>query len=630
MITVPETDTQDQAQPVEDVDEIPRLTRSAKAVKKSERLAYLATRHRGQARIAYIVATQNVDRLMHVNGLGWYYFDGSRWVEDTGQAWNAVLATLRSLWDAAMDNKELRVDVDSCQKANAIKGVLEVASRLPGIGFTHEDLDADAYQLNCQNGTLDLHSLELRPHDPADHITRVCNASYDPDATAEMWERFLETSLPNENVRGYLQRLSGLSLIGEVLEHIFTIATGEGRNGKGVQYEVFVHVLGDYATVVDPSLFEQNMKASSSSPRPDLLALRAVRYLVTSETEKHTRIASAFMKRLTGGDPITARGAWEKKMVTFSPALTPLMVTNHLPKLPADDPAVWERTRVIPFDVVVPKEERDPHLKRKLREHAADAVLAWAVRGLADYFENGLNEPSEVLRATADYAESQNDVKEFIELMCTEGSASGDTTTVLHAEYEEWAFREGLSKEQKLGRKDFAKALEKLGYPSKKSSKGMTHRGLELDRGETASAQRSVQEVVDHIASLGGSQTGEPDPAVLLTVRQDEYTRIRQESFAAGRPMPRTWTMRGPGSTDVTIKSRPIEGVDFDVDDPDDPPCERRYVLAAYETVAIDQQLRELEIPPSYRGRGPTAMGGGGHPDQPQSTEIDTDERDAA
>jgi len=45
-----------------------------------------------------------------------------------------------------------------------------------------------------------------------------------------------------------------------------------------------------------------------------------------------------------------------------------------------DDPAVWRRLRVIPFDVVIPPEERDPHLDEKLQAEA-DAVLAGPSKG---------------------------------------------------------------------------------------------------------------------------------------------------------------------------------------------------------------------------------------------------------
>lgn len=38
-------------------------------------------------------------------------------------------------------------------------------------------------------------------------------------------------SSPQDSVRGYIQRLAGLDLIGKVIEHVFPIAIGTGRNG---------------------------------------------------------------------------------------------------------------------------------------------------------------------------------------------------------------------------------------------------------------------------------------------------------------------------------------------------------------------------------------------------------------
>jgi putative DNA primase/helicase len=38
--------------------------------------------------------------------------------------------------------------------------------------------------------------------------------------------------------------------------------------------------------------------------------------------------------------------------VSFERSHTALFITNHLPKVSGDDPAVWRRIRVIPFDVV--------------------------------------------------------------------------------------------------------------------------------------------------------------------------------------------------------------------------------------------------------------------------------------
>ena len=54
-----------------------------------------------------------------------------------------------------------------------------------------------------------------------------------------------------------------------------------------------------------------------------------------------------------------------ENFVEFEPSHTPALVTNHLPKVSGDDPALWARLRVVPFDVVIPDDEQDGHLGRK-------------------------------------------------------------------------------------------------------------------------------------------------------------------------------------------------------------------------------------------------------------------------
>ncbi|WP_104086293.1 phage/plasmid primase, P4 family [Arthrobacter sp. GMC3] len=457
-------------------------TDSHSIAEQTESLKDIAMLHRGQVRIAHEFAASNVSEHMHVTGMGWFVWTGSHWAEDAGdkKSQNSVMATIRLMAGYAIGDKELLGDLVKSQSANGIKGVLQLASSLPGIAVHADELDADPHLLNCANGTLDLHEHKLRPHDPTDRITKVCRAAYDPSRTASLWNTFLEKSLPDAPVRGYFQRFGGLALIGKVLEHVFTIATGEGRNGKGVAYIAIAHALGDYCLIADPSLFEQ-VKSNPNAASPAFLALRGARFVVLSETAKTAKVDAALMKRLTGGDPITARSLYEKRAVTFLPSHTSLLVTNHLPTLPADDPAVWDRTRVIPFDVVIPPGERDTRLGEKL-ELEADGILTWMVQGLAAYQANGLGEPEEVLKATSKYAKSQDKVSLFIEEICTDSPANGgDTTMTLHDAYMNWAASEGIAKPHLLGSTDFGHALDKLGYTKKKTNRGAVRTGLGLE-----------------------------------------------------------------------------------------------------------------------------------------------------
>ena len=425
-------------------------------------LAEVVRAHSGQVRFAYRLAQEYGSRLLHVFGLGWHWWDGSRWApDDHGEATRAVLEVLRIEWQAAQTNRDLARDVTACQTAAGVRGILEIAEALESFAVTVGQMDADPYLLNCANGTLDLGTLVLRPHSPADRITKVCRARYDPQAHSEAWEAFLACVLPDEAVRRYLQRFVGVGLLGAVREQEFTIAIGPGANGKGVFYGAVLHALGDYGHTAESDLF-MTTKANANAASPAVMALRGRRFVVCSETEQDHRLAAALMKNLTGGDPITARGL-HRDPVTFDPAHTVLMVTNWLPKVAGNDPAVWRRMRVIPFDVTIPEAERDPGLGERLRL-AADAVLSWAVAGWQDYQHRGMAAPEAVQAVTADYRKRSDAITRFIEERLLVNPHMWVSVADLWKAWESWATDDGA---EPVSKRAFSEELDKRGWPDK-------------------------------------------------------------------------------------------------------------------------------------------------------------------
>lgn len=427
--------------------------------------------HSGQVRIAYRLHDTYRGKLLHVHGIGWHAWDGTRWAQDdTGEARRAVLAVLRSALAESLGDKELRSDVRKCESATGIAGVLAVAAALPDFAATVRDLDADPYLINVANGTLDLRTMELRGHSPADRITKVTRAAYDPDAPGTAWSAFLTRVLPDDTVRAYLQRVVGVALAGKTLEHILTIMTGTGANGKSVFYTTLLHALGDYAIAAEPDLFMSRQGAHPTGEM-DLMGRRVA---VVSESESERRLDEAKVKRLTGGDTMRAR-RMRMDFVEFQPSHTSFLVTNHLPKVGGDDPAIWRRLRVVPFTVEIPAAERDPHLGEQLQLEA-DAVLAWAIQGWQQYrnSEGGLNEPEAVLAATADYQQESDAIARFIAECCLTGSpVNKATTSQLYEGWEKWRQDDGAPL---LGQKAFGAALDRKGYETTKGTGGQRFR----------------------------------------------------------------------------------------------------------------------------------------------------------
>ena len=146
-------------------------------------------------------------RLVHVYGgrlryvpawRRWLIWDGRRWAHDsTVQAarWMKAIARRLTADALAIEDPLKRSAALSAarrgESSRAIAGALTLASTEAELVVSPDQLDADPFLLNCANGTLDLRTGELRGHDPADLLTKMTGAAYDPEASGPEFAKFL-------------------------------------------------------------------------------------------------------------------------------------------------------------------------------------------------------------------------------------------------------------------------------------------------------------------------------------------------------------------------------------------------------------------------------------------------------
>lgn len=396
---------------------------------------------RSHQRIAKRLAQYAQGYALFVEGTGWHYWTGKYWAPDVHQAqiYDTLSSLLKVSWAESMRDKDLQADVRSAMTASGSSGVIDLASRSPEL-FTSQT-DRDPYLLNCRNGTLDLHSLQLRPHNPADKITKITGADYDATAQASSWTEFLATSLPDQPVQDFVQRYVGLALIGRVIEHVMLIATGTGRNGKGVLARTLAKALGDYAvTATNDLLVTGRHGGKTAGELAAQMILRGARFAVMSELDKNDRMNEALLKSLTGGDEITAK-LMGQNYVSFMPSHSFFLQTNDLPAMDADAKAAWARVRVVPFDVSF--EGREDHGLEERLEAELSGVLTWAIEGLRAYQQIGLDEPEAVQRSTNAYKSDNDALSRFIDDRCIVNPAASVTTAKITEEYNAWAALNG-------------------------------------------------------------------------------------------------------------------------------------------------------------------------------------------
>jgi putative DNA primase/helicase len=410
----------------------------------------------------------------------WLIWTGTHWQIDlTGEVERRAKETIRAIYSEAaeIEDEEKRAALAKhaakSETNRAISAMVELAKSEPGIPVLSDQLDSDIWLLNCKNGTLDLRTGELRPHNRKDYITRIIPTEYNPYADFEEWAKFLHRIMnDNAELISFLQRAVGYSLTGSTREQCLFMLYGCGANGKTTFLEAISDVLAGYAqrTPTDTLLAKDTSGISN-----DIARLKGARFVVASEVEEGKRMAESLVKQMTGGEKMTAR-FMRAEYFEFMPHFKLWVGTNHKPVIRGTDQAIWRRIKLIPFNVTIPPEERDKNLLNKLRREMP-GILNWAVMGCMDWQKNGLGEPEEVIKATNDYRSEMDVLTRFVSDCCTTATQRGTKSSELYKKYAEWSKDNG---EFALSQTKFSTRMQEKGFNKTRTNRGMVWEGIAI------------------------------------------------------------------------------------------------------------------------------------------------------
>ncbi|MFT5424666.1 MAG: putative DNA primase/helicase [Phycisphaerales bacterium] len=409
------------------------------------------------------------DRVRFCHSTGkWLAWDGCRWRDDDeGTPLRLAGELARQIGkDADGLDEDSRTKTREwarkCESRARHEAVILIAKSQRGCTVRVEDLDNDQWNLNVLNGTIDLRTGKIHPHDRDDLITKLAPVVFDPNAGCSLFDDFLARVLGgDEELIEFVVRFLGHCLTGDISEQVFPILHGAGANGKSVLLDTIAGIMGDYACEAPPLLL---LESRHSEHPTEIADLRGRRLVVASETEEGAALKLQMVKRLTGD--ATLKGRYMRQdYFSFARTHKTVLVTNNRPQIREQSEAVWRRLRMIPFDVVIPAEERDPQLIEKLKLEWP-GILAKLVRGCLAWQRDGLGEPTAVKLATSEYRSEEDITGRFIE-ECFETDVRPEDSSLftpwatVNSAYENWARGEG---ERSSGGRWLGKELDKRGF----------------------------------------------------------------------------------------------------------------------------------------------------------------------
>lgn len=486
--------------------------------------------------------------LLFVQDIGWHVW--------TGKLWNAERGEMEAQLRAHQVSQLVKDEAEALEEDGPWGGESEKAfaerlerhhkwaiasgnsarvhallrEAVPYLAVPPEALDRDQLAFNVENGTLRLvkdvrreKDLECPdpevdrwievvtgrvrrdPHRRGDRIAKIAPVKYRPKAACPQFEAFLARILPDEAVRGFLQRYFGYAITGDTSEQCLVLLHGEGANGKSTLIDVITWIMGDYATSLPFASLLHDDKRRGSEATPDIARLPGARLVSASEPEIGQRFSESLLKSLTGGDVMTVRHL-NKGFFEFLPTFKLVLSFNHRPNVRGQDEGIWRRLLLVPFEVKIPKDERDRFLKDKLKGEAS-GILNWLLEGARLWLEEGLAVPDQVRAATDAYRSESDPVGQFLATATWHEAGSTVQASKLYKAYTSWCHDSAVTP---LSQTAFGKTLGDRGY--RKSRMGTYfYQDLRLDDRYQSTVDAAVGGGGD-AAAYGGPEEGFGEP----------------------------------------------------------------------------------------------------------------------
>lgn len=300
------------------------------------------------------------------------------------------------------------------------------------------EMDKDPYLINLSNGTYNAEHHSFADHYPDNLLSKKLHFGYHAKADCPAWLDFLTTIFQADtNLIGFIQRAIGYTLTGLPDMQALLFCYGSGGNGKSIFFAVVEMLLSDYYKTIPVELLLTKQK--NSTDEYQLANLKGARCVVASEIPQDRKLNESQVKDMTGGDQITARVPCGMPF-QYQPTHTLWMFGNHKPVIRGTDHGIWRRIYLIPFTYTVPAEQRkDKGILMKQFKDELPGIFNWAMEGLRQYGQFGLQAPDVVRQATEEYKADSNNFNTFFQERCQTNSVQVSSKVKdIYSAYIQW------------------------------------------------------------------------------------------------------------------------------------------------------------------------------------------------
>lgn len=404
----------------------------------------------------------------------WYIWNGKFWEQDEGTIISYAIACVRNIINEANllpdgdRRRELIKHSLRSEAAGRLRAIVDIASNYTQLKITPDEMDANPWLLNCENGTLNLKTGRLQPFNSADFITKCCKTKYDPNCPTPLWNSLLDKiTNGNEEMKKFIQKSFGYALTGDISEQCIFILYGTGSNGKSTLLNVFSELMSSYAQSTKSESF---MEKKNESVNNDIARLNGARFVTAIEMQENKRMSEELIKSMTGGDKLVTRFLYGE-FFEYLPQFKVFLAANHKPVIRDTTNSIWRRIKLIQFTNTFTEQERDKNFSAKIMANELPGILAWAVKGCLLWQQEGLRTPDEVARATSEYRTEMDAFTNFFTECCEIRENARTSNKMLRAKYDEWCKENG---EYALSQRPFSQKLLERGFTKRNSSSNGT------------------------------------------------------------------------------------------------------------------------------------------------------------